>query len=320
MSKRYSGWKWDFSRMLTRRKADINFLLRGHILNPLWHSRERRRHQRFDAVVGYMEENLKLSLPDIASFRPAAVDNPGPEPERVFTIWLQGEESAPDIVKSCFSQMRKVLGMEVVVLDEKTLFDWIKLPDYVIDGWKSGKMCAAHFSDICRVELLYQHGGVWLDSTDFVISRVPQQIMDCDFFVYMAGQKISSWYGYIQNCFIRAKKGNPLLGLWREAILTQWKRVPKAVDYFQHQVMFKKLVHENSQAAALFKDMPKIDQDPTHSLWFGYGNEPYEEARYKELASVAFFTKTTYKSKMAKSPLPGSIAEYMSSRYKSGTE
>ena len=110
---------------------------------------------------------------------------------------------------------------------------------------------------------------------------------------------------------------NPLLGLWREAILTQWKRVPKAVDYFQHQVMFKKLVHENLQAAALFKDMPKIDQDPTHSLWFGYGNEPYEEVRYKELASVAFFTKTTYKSKMAKSPLPGSIAEYMCSRYKS---
>ncbi len=207
--------------------------------------------------------------------------------------------------------MRNHLEQELIVLDEKTLFEWISLPDYVIAKWKSGKMRAAHFSDICRVELLYQHGGVWLDATDYVTAPIPASIMNSDFFVYMAGAKIRGSFSFIQNCFIRARKGDPLLGIWREAILNYWKHEDSVINYFTHQLLFKVAVQENSTACELFSKMPKVEQDPTHALWGEHCMEAYDEGRFRELTSGAFFQKTNYKDKRLKEVPAGSIAEFI---------
>lgn len=67
-------------------------------------------------------------------------------------------------------------------------------------------MKPAHYVDICRVELLYEYGGYWLDSTCFVTAPIPEWICRQDFFVYMAGHETPYSYSFIQNCFIRARK------------------------------------------------------------------------------------------------------------------
>ena len=234
---------------------------------------------------------------------------------RAFSIWLQGEQSAPDIVKACWRSIRANSSRELVVLDSGSLGDWIELPPHVTDKWRRGLIKPAHFTDICRVALLYRYGGYWMDATDFLPAELPEWIDERDFFVYMAGDRLRGWYAYIQNCFIRARRGNYLLALWLNAMLVYWSHEDSAIDYFVHQLLFRKAVGSDPRAAELFAAMPKIVQDPTHELWFGNASKPFDPELFRSLTAAAAFQKTEYRSSDAVSPRPGSFADAMMKMY-----
>lgn len=289
----------------------MKFMLLGHILNPLWHSRERRRKRREHYALQLYEHYLGRYIPFIKGLHadpPAEYD---PSTERVFSIWFQGEQNAPRIVKRCFESQRRFSRLEQVVLDDSTLFDWITLPDYIMEKRRKGKIGAAHFADICRVELVYRYGGVWMDATDLMVTEFPQWMLDSDFFIYMAGEHVGGSYSYVQNCFFRAKRGNPLIKMWRDAIFEYWRNERKAINYFFHQILFKVVVHNNEEAARLFAQMPKMVQDPTHTIWHKLKNDPFDRETYDRLCREAVFQKTDYRSEAAKNPIPGSYADYI---------
>lgn len=299
------------NRIADRMIYRIRLALGGHILNPLWHDRLTRRKRRDAVTLKSTMAYLDRYTPEICAATPAPVNNPASEPERCFSIWFQGEEQAPPLVRACFRSMRRHLEQEVIVLDEKTLFEWITLPDHIVRKWREGKIPHAHFSDICRVELLYQHGGIWLDATGYVTSPVPQWIMDEDLMIFLAGQNARWAYSLIQNCFIRARKGNPLLGIWREAIFAYWRDEDSKIDYFVHHLLFRASIAHNKTAAALFDRMPHVDQAPTHTLWRNYREQPYDPELFRSLTEGAFFQKTNYKDKGVASLPAGSMGEFM---------
>ena len=295
---------------LSRTWALTDIVLRAHILNPFWWSRERRRDRRCDVAAVAIPKYLKRYLPapgTIAETKPVHDD----KNEKIFTIWLQGEENAPELVKACYRSIRKNCTQELVVLDENIIWDYIDLPDIIKEKRRNGQIANAHFADICRVELLYRHGGIWLDSTGFATAPVPQWIIDQDFFVYMAGCNVGSPYSYIQNCFIRARKGAYLLAAWRQTIHNFWMNEPREFDYFMHQLMFKALVQTDPVAAKYFEKMPHVDQDPTHAVWWDIANEPFSQELFDKYTSGAFFQKTAYNAPWAKNPIPGSVADVM---------
>ena len=185
------------------------------------------------------------------------------------------------------------------------------------DKWKKGKIKPAHFTDICRLELLYQHGGIWADATDFIASPFPDWLMKADFFVYHTGDNtnITGYHSFIQNCFIRAKKNNFLVKAWRDAVLIYWEKQNKPKYYFIHQLIFKKIIDCNVLAKSFYNKMPYIAQDATHALWFRYSNEPFDEEIFNDLTQKALFQKTEYRSLLNKKPIPGSLAEMMINKY-----
>lgn len=320
-------------------------VLRGHVLNWPWRSRLERRRARGaatrDAVCAYLDRYVPefLGMPytpaaDAGQTAPYGSGQPVPDSpgqtapgnpiqpvsgdsckERIFSIWLQGEQSAPDIVKACWRSIRANSSRELVVLDSGSLGDWIELPPHVTDKWRRGLIKPAHFTDICRVALLYRYGGYWMDATDFLPAELPEWIDDRDFFVYMSGERLRGWYAYIQNCFIRARRGNYLLALWLNAMLVYWSHEDSAIDYFVHQLLFRKAVESDTRAAELFAAMPKIVQDPTHELWFGNASKPFDPELFRSLTAAAAFQKTEYRSSDAVSPRPGSFADAMMKMY-----
>lgn len=292
-------------------KKQAIIILEGHLLNPFWHSKEERRIKRYRAL----EKAYMSYLKPYKNFVRELVtqhSNPIPEQDRVFTIWYQGEDNAPEIVKACFRSMRRNLKQELIVLDENTIFDWITLPEHIIDKWNRGLITPTHFSDICRVELLYRHGGIWLDSTCFVTNPIPRELLDMDFFVYMAGVKLQRKFTFIQSCFIRARKEYPLLDIWRRLLYEYWKKEDTLFDYYTLHLLLCFAVRNNLTANSLFRNMPKIDQDPTHRLWYsGYKDTPYSPERFEDATRGTFFQKTSYKDQAAVTPIEGSIAEYI---------
>lgn len=292
----------------SRFATKFSMVLKGHILNAPWGSRLERRRKRGEAISKAVERYLDKYVPAFAEV-PEDVNVPEQDKERIFTIWFQGEEAAPDLVKACWRSIRTNCTQELVVLDAQSVFDWIQLPEYVVEKWKAGKIRPAHFADICRVELLYRYGGLWLDATDYVFAPMPQWLMDEDFFVFMSGDRQRGSYSYIQNCFIRGRKGNYLLKAWKVAMLEYWKYEDSVIDYFVHQLLFKKVVKNNKLAAEHFAKMPSVNQDPTHTIWFEYASDPFDENLFNELSSAAIFQKTEFKSDNAKNPTPGTFAE-----------
>lgn len=282
----------------------------AHIANPIWNPRDQRRKRRIDVRVKSVTDYIRRYDKLIEKAVPAPVELT-PEPERAFTIWLQGEDNAPRAVKTCLSTMRRHIQQELVVIDETTLFDWIALPDYIVRKWREGKISNAHFTDICRIELLYRHGGNWLDATAYVTSSIPDYIIEQNFFVFMAGQSVGCSYSYIQNCFIHARKGNPLLGLWREAVHTFWKEENSKLDYFIHHLLFKLTTEINPMAADEFAKMPKVDQAPTHRMWWDHFDDTYVPQHFEELTSDAFFQKLNYKDHRIASAKEGTVGHYM---------
>ncbi len=288
--------------------AMTDVIVRGHILNWFWRGRERRRAVRSDVLATAIPNYFKRYLPAAAAIEERQVVKDDKN-EKIFTIWLQGEENAPDLVKACFRSIRKNCKQELIVLDENTLKQYITLPDLIWKKRSEGKIKNAHFADICRVELLYEHGGIWLDSTGFATAPIPDWIIKEDFFVYMAGNKVGSPYSFMQNCFIRARKGAYLLDAWRAMILDYWLHENHSFDYFMHQLLFKTMVMNDPRAKKYFAKMPHVDQDPTHALWWAYADKPFDQKVFDEVTSGAFFQKTTYAQ--AKNPPKGSFADVM---------
>ena len=258
--------------------------LGGHVFNALWRPRLQRRQARGRAIWRASKAYLR---PYVKAAEAVPEDRPDrTAPRRVFTLWLQGPEQAPPVIRCCLDSIRRYAGAELVVLDGKTVFDWITLSDHVVQLWKTGKMRAAHFADICRVELLYRYGGVWMA------------------------------YAGIQNCFIRAAKGSYLLKVWREAMRAYWAAEDSTVDYFVHQLLFSQAVAANPRAAELYAQMPSLDQDPIRRLWHDYGDKPYDEALLHEVCSQALFQKTSYKGASATDPVPGSMIDHILAPYR----
>ena len=291
-------------------RTRFRLLLEGHLLNPVWDGEERHRARRCKAfgriLMDFMRKNWLQAAADVPVT--PVIRNDGEE--RIFTLWLQGEEQAPDIVKSCFASIRKHCTQPLVILDGKSIFDWITLPETIVEKYRAGKIKPAHFADICRVELLHTYGGYWLDSTCYVSGPIPAWITEHDFFVFMAGEKVHGNYSYIQNCFIRARKGSYLLEAWRAMILDYWLHEDRRVDYFQHQVMFRTLVTYNATAAELFGEMTQLDQYPTHLYLYEYKDLPYDEKVLLKAAEEGFFyQKTSYRD--LEDIVPGSFADHL---------
>lgn len=286
----------------------LKLVLFCHILNPIWYSREKRRQIRTDYLVKTADRYFQKYLPAVKNVKEtdAIKDD---ENEKIFSIWLQGEENAPELVKACFRSIRRNCKQELIVLDEKTLFEYIKLPDEIMEKRRHGLIKNAHFADICRVELLYQHGGIWLDATDFVTQPIPQFMIDSDFFMFLVRPTGTFGYSFCQNCYIRARKGSYLLAAWRAMILDYWLHENVELDYFMHQLLFKTLVTHDGLGKKYFEKMPHVFQDGTHALWWDFKDKPFDEKLFKEITKDAFFQKTTFKN--LENVIPGSFADEM---------
>jgi len=289
--------------------AKVWLFLRAHLLNPLWLPRAERREIRRDTLAAslpwYFRRNLMAGLPAVPE-GPVVRDDAR---DKVFTLWFQGEENAPELVKACFRSMRRHFTQEVVVLDAKNLYDYVSLPQAVVDKYLAGKIKAAHFADICRVDLLYRHGGYWLDSTCFVTAPIPSWIEEQDFFLYLTEKEYGSVYSFCQNCFIRARKGDYLLAAWREMMLDFWTHQTARMDYFQHQLMFKTLVLNDPRAREHFARMPHVGQDATHVLGAQPLDTPYDPERFARDTAGAFFQKLTYRG--ADEAPEGSVIDFI---------
>lgn len=186
--------------------------------------------------------------------------------DTIWFCWLQGLDNAPLIVKRCYESLqRNINDKKIVVLNENNIFDYVSLPDYIIDKWKKGIIGMAHFTDLVRLELLKEYGGYWIDSTVFCTDASLMELIDEEpLFMYSF-----YYFGFnpeimeLNNWFIYSNTNNNILCLVQNLLYEYWKDYNRPVDYFLFHLFMTMAVEYYEEE---YKNMPVISQVDSHVL------------------------------------------------------
>jgi hypothetical protein len=160
-------------------------------------------------------------------------------------------------------------------------------------------MKVAAYSDLLRVKILKENGGVWADATclcmkpldDFILGVFSQ----CDFFAFYRPGKdrlVSSW-------FLASTKNSRLMHDWCRLSEFFWKwPVTARYPYFWFHCLFEYLIFSSIGARRSWGMTPKLSADPSHLLQWHLQGKRGTEAHFAAMRAT-YIQKLTYKSKFS---------------------
>ena len=221
-----------------------------------------------------------------------------PQHRYIWTLWWQGEETAPPLIKACFSSIREnANGAELVILTKDNYRDYIELPEYILEKREKGYISFAQLSDIFRFTLLEKYGGLWLDSTIYTSKPIPESYFERSFF--------SQHTKWAETCFVQhnlfhgfiigSQKNGKLVSFVKEMFFEYWKKHDTLVDY----LMIDYLIMLAYQEYPDIKD--EIDSlDYSSERLYDLVNmlsKPYNEAEFSKLKADCIFSKLDWHRK-----------------------
>lgn len=152
--------------------------------------------------------------------------------EPIWMLWWQGEKNMPPIVKACVDSVkRNANGHPVYILDKYSYTRFVTLPKFIINKQKNPGFKLAFLSDLIRLNLLEQFGGLWLDATIYVTKPIKQNVFEQDFFTldYLDDKYC---HGGIWSNFILGGKYNNIYTFCKEALYQYWQKYDLLIQYF----------------------------------------------------------------------------------------
>ena len=250
--------------MLLLKKLGFGFFCKKVILKIIpWKLRYKKIVRRLigDSCDRAVMRYLKKYLPIIEQYDfQESSEQIGPT-SNIWVLWWQGYENAPDIVKACIASIKKNAGSHpVVLLDQYNYKQYITLPDHIIDRFEKGHMMYAGFSDIIRTSLLYQHGGIWMDATIYMLHPLDEIVENSTFYslrsvddeVDSFSLLLGHWSGFFMGC----GKGNHILGLWNKLFVEYWKDEETFIDFLLIDFFLTMIYWNVEPAKKAIDDLP----------------------------------------------------------------
>ena len=182
--------------------------------------------------------------------------------------------NAPPLVKVCFESMKHYSKeADVIILDKETYKDYVTLPQHILSKFEREQITVTHLSDIIRMQLLYQYGGLWLDSTVLVTSEIPDDIFEMPFYT-ISYDKQYKWTAFL----IGGEKGCVIFKEQNRLLSQYWKKEELLVEYLLIDYVMELLYSHNHQVKELIDAVPREICD---ILKLGTMlNEKYDSALY----------------------------------------
>ncbi len=238
----------------------------------------------FEYLDKYIDDVRRDTSVQLAKNKNVCIDG------SVFTLWLQGIDNAPPIVKSCVSSLSR-MQKELLILNEKNISEYISLPDYIWQKYEAGIIDKAHFSDIVRLYLLETYGGVWADATCYVC-RKPPEYMTEGLWVFKQNPQ-QNQVRTIGNWWISSHRGDELIRLMRVFLCTYWEKENELVHYFLFHIMWMKITQSYEGMNKKWSQIYPRYTDTTHYLAL-LKNEVFTPDLWDEMKSITPVFKCTH--------------------------
>ena len=246
------------------------------------------------------------------------------EPKTIWFCWLQGIEQAPEIVRACYNSLKQLTGYRLVVIDNTNWREYVELPGYIVEKWEKGRIPAAMFSDLMRVELLIKYGGTWIDSTvlctgfdekgslrekseenltknllnsehatdskNYILNSQLKKYMDAPLFLFQYTKEWSVPVS-ISNWFITACRNNEVLRVLREMLYAYWRDYDCVMDYYIFHLFFAMISKEYPEQMAA---MPYAQSQRSLVLLHHWG-EKFDQGKWDRLTSEVCFHKLAFR-------------------------
>lgn len=217
----------------------------------------------------------------------------------VWVFWWQGEDQAPELTQVCIRSIKKYSSNhEVRIMTRNNIRAFVELPDFIYQKVDEGKMTLTHFSDVLRMALLYQHGGLWMDATLFITR---------DFFGEIVGRPLytNRIEGKVDHSFVSeyqwssfllgGAKGNPLFGSVLSLLLEYWRTRNSLVDFYLFD-FFIALARDKIPSVRAMIDGLEPNNPDIHSL-HGMLRQAYDPCLMNDLMKRTYVFKLTWKKR-----------------------
>lgn len=252
----------------------------------------------YDIINVIPSDEIRCSIaPFIKNFKPDIPEWNEPNgkyPKSAWTMWWQGADKAPDIVRACWNSQRENLpeGVLLRILTKDNFREYIDIPDYILDKYKNGQILPAHLSDIVRCCLLYKYGGVWLDSTILMCAPMPGECMDYPIYTRTTMGREFNAKAVWAIWFLCAYSGEKLFRFVMEAYFYYFKHYDRIKYYLTTDYLI-------GIACNLFPDIcSRLNQIPhnnINAMVLGrHLQEPYEVKSYRKYTEDTFIQKLTW--------------------------
>ena len=268
-------------------------------------------------LLNFVLKLRKEAQIDVLSNENAEVDTDFPK--IIWTMWQQGEAQMPETVKSSLNTIKDFAernGCECHLLTKDNLSDFIDIPADITEKYKKKELSAAHYSDIIRLSLLYQYGGIWMDATLFVSPYATLEMFEGDFFTLnhppIHTDKIEravgdfKWSGF----FLAGKKGKSFYKHIRDLYLYYVRKYPMFIHYLMMDYFILSEYKCNPYFENLVDRLPILA--PAERVWFlrDHAHDLFDEKEWEEVLKTTPIMKTTYKIKKEE-VLPGSYLDQL---------
>lgn len=218
----------------------------------------------------------------------------------IWQYWHQGIENAPPIIKKCFESIKKYHPeCDIRILTYDTIKNYIDLPKKYYDLLEQKKIPIAIFSDVVRLYLLSQYGGMWIDSTIYLTGRIPNNILQADFFAFQKDPKTDSFEDKMTCFFIKAKANNIWIHLIKNAIESYWRKNDYLIHYFMFEHIVTMISNSTPELLAEWNKMPYYSANITGKLQDKFFDE-FIESEFEQLKNETSIHKLTYKRNITK--------------------
>ena len=181
---------------------------------------------------------------------------------------------------------------KINVVTIKNIADFVGFPNHIVEKFNAGKITPTHFSDLLRLELLINHGGIWVDSTVLSTGREQNFLRESLFIFQSTWRNSPAHLG--SNWFIVSQKGNPILKTTRDLLYKYWEdhdELGAGGFYFIFHCMFHLAA---SKYPELWAKVPVFSNVPPHVLQFEFFQK-YNPDRFAQIKNMSHFHKLTWK-------------------------
>lgn len=220
----------------------------------------------------------------------------------IWVCWWQGLDSAPELVKKCIESIQKNAGNhEVIIITEDNYKEYVNIPKWVEDKKNAGIISLTNYSDLLRLSLLAEHGGMWLDATFFCAKPTIDEYFSFPLWSikrpdYLHCSVASGYFaGYSLQCNVEQRW---MFATIRDFFLYYWKNNDMLIDYLIVDYMIVLAQQKDSRISNAFKSI--VPNNPCCDELYKVLGEPFDEEVWKKLKKDTSLFKLTWKQEFPK--------------------